>query len=682
MNKGQKSLPRFLPKADENINVVIRRGGACPDYRDWKGFIEKKVSSPGIDSLILNSWQRCSELGVDPTSDAQLKTISPNDDFENDLLLGLADRLDPSVKKFMISRKQIFAITNAQGHFVYRDGAPSAISKTEKLGFVVSADWSEKSVGTNAVGTALREGFPLQVFGREHFRASHHSFRCTASPFFSPSGQIMGCVDISSPLDVDHSQNFEMVIGVSRFFERILLQAHAKEMQAWPSAIMEKLRSENCGLFIVESTGIICGVEPRAQAILSNLCRNIMGRRVEELFDLGPLKLHQPTHCQLNEDKILVRTIRTPIIYAEVKPLWSPSGLWLGFLFTVLEPGQPNSSMSLSARRLNISQPSETLSFYLGNSPATNEVRRRVQAFAQTPSTVLITGETGTGKERIAKAIHTLGPRQTYPFVPINCGALPETLIQSELFGYAPGTFTGADRNGRPGLFEKADNGVIFLDEIGELPLRQQVNLLRVLEEKAVTRVGSHRPIPINLKVVAATNRLLEKEVQAGRFRDDLYHRLNVMVIHLSPLRERPDDIIPISKYHLERLVQEMGLPPLTLSTRTVEALLKRSWPGNVRSLVNALEYACNQYFIEPFQAIEPEHLPPVPAEESSPIVGSCPLASTEKQAIIQALEIHEGNISKAAKALGIGRNTFYAKMRRFEINKIKPDSLESSLAG
>ncbi|MDR1487910.1 MAG: sigma 54-interacting transcriptional regulator, partial [Deltaproteobacteria bacterium] len=540
MKAGQKTLPSILPKAEQNINVIIRRGGVCPDYRDWKGFIDKKIHPPEIDRLILDSWQRCSELGVDPASDAQLDTISPNDDFDNDLLLGLADRLDPSLKKFMVARNLVFAITNSQGRFVYRDGAPSAIAKTDKLGFEVSADWSEKSVGTNAVGTALREGFPLQVFGREHFRASHHTFRCTASPFFSPSGQIMGCVDISSHFEVDHSQNFEMVIGVSRFFERILLQAHAKEMQAWPSAIMEKLRSENCGQLVVESTGIICGVEPRAQAILSSRCSNLMGRRADEIFDLGPLKLFPQNHCQLNENKIIVRTIRSPVVLAEVKPLWSPSGLWLGLLLTVLEPGPPHSPMTLAARNLNVSAISQSSSFYLGDSAATCQVRRRVQAFAQTPSTILITGESGTGKERIARAIHSLGPRRGSPFVPINCGALPDTLIQSELLGYAPGAFTGADRNGRPGLFEQADGGVIFLDEIGELPMQQQVNLLRVLEEKAVTRIGSHRAVPINIKVVAATNRNLETEVDKGRFRGDLYHRLNVMVIHLSPLRERP----------------------------------------------------------------------------------------------------------------------------------------------
>jgi transcriptional regulator of acetoin/glycerol metabolism len=698
-------------------NLTIRRGGSNLDYQTWRDFIDKKNLSPNIDQIVLNSWKRSSELNVDPFAPELSVTNELFESFDKEIILTLADRLSPSMSEMIVERNHVLVISDVNGNIVYRDGALKVLNRIECSGLFPGSNWSEASVGTNAVGTALFEGIPLQVFGREHYQSCHHQLRCTAAPFFSPSGLVMGCVNLTSPLDEDHSKNLELVIGAARFFERILLQTHAKAMRGWPTAILGQLDEDAGALVVVEASGTICGVDTQAQVILGRRTGNIYGRRADEVFDLGSLKLTPPSQCSLSPNKIYVKTRTAPIVVAEVKQLWSPAGLWLGLLLNVMNPDATTSSMSQAARALSERPKRQDLEpawSFLGDSPGTVKIRSHVKAFAQTTSTVLLTGESGTGKERVARAIHAQGPRWKAPFVAVNCGALTESLIQSELFGYAPGSFTGADRKGRPGVFEQADGGVLFLDEIGELPLRQQVNLLRILEERTVTRVGGNQTIPVNVKVVAATNRDLAFEVERGAFREDLFHRLNVMVIHLPPLRDRPDDILPIAEYHLTRLLSELCLPPLSLGPETKEIFYNHNWPGNVRSLVNALEYACNQYYLVPFSQIGPEHLPSfiwpptegsdlayltarekssdslsVNAWHSGPNKGEVhpssaeskinPLAATEKQVILQALVESNYNISKAAKSLGIGRNTFYAKMKKYSINKPSDPHFHSS---
>ena len=646
--------------------LLVRPSCGEPDYQTWLRFINDGHADPGLDSVLLNSWRRCNELGVDPIADEQsVIQPSPDSQFDIDLIRDLAARLDKRLTASIKDRGQILAITDATGRFVYRDGSKDILSLTERIGLNINADWTEKSVGTNAIGTALAEGFPVQIFGCEHFKFSHQIFKCTAAPFFAPSGQIMGCVDFSSGLDTDHSQNLNLAIGLSRFFERALLQAYAQEMQSWPQIILEQanLRSGSTGgVLAVEAGGRICGADEEALSILSLRAASLVGRQADEIFDLGPLKKSMADQ-NFRDQTLVLSTLSTPVLTAQCKHLWSPSGLWLGFLLFLQIPMAPRVTLGELER-----VQTETVCTILGTSQSTQEINQQCAAFAMTPSTILITGESGTGKELVAHALHALGPRRKAPFIAVNCGALPDELIQSELFGYAPGAFTGANRKGRSGLFEESDGGVLFLDEIGELPLRHQANLLRVLEDSQVMRIGSAKPHHINVKIVAATNKDLASEVEDGRFREDLFHRLAVMVIALTPLRERPQDILPIARYHLKQLVSAMKLPPLTMSKQTEELLLNHPWPGNVRALVNAMEFACNQYFIEPFHKMEPRHLPQnLTASPSSSVHDLDKLESTE---IRRALNNFKGNISQAAKALGIGRNTLYAKIKKWNISK------------
>ena len=288
------------------------------------------------------------------------------------------------------------------------------------------------------------------------------------------------------------------------------------------------------------------------------------------------------------------------------------------------------------------------------------DLARRV---AQVDTTVLITGESGVGKERIARVIHDESARTAGPFVAINCGAVPETLLESELFGHARGSFTGAMQD-RPGLFEAANGGTLLLDEIGEVPPAMQVKLLRVLQEREVRRVGENKARPVNVRVLAATNRDLVEEIRAARFRQDLYYRLRVVEIRVPPLRERRDDILPLARTFLAATAERSGRKGLSFSPAAAHRLLRHDWPGNVRELENAVERAT---VLATHDRIDVEDLPDEVRAIADVETGRpCSLAEVERKHILAVLHASDGNRAKAAATLGIGVATLYRKLKEY----------------
>ena len=301
----------------------------------------------------------------------------------------------------------------------------------------------------------------------------------------------------------------------------------------------------------------------------------------------------------------------------------------------------------------------------LGTSAAMRRVLELVHTVAASDSTVLVTGESGTGKELVARAIHAASPRRYNPLVVVNCGALSEGILESELFGHEAGAFTGA-RARHKGKFEAAEGGTVFLDEIGEVSPKVQVELLRVLEEKVVTRLGGTAPVPVDFRVVAATNRNLQEAVREGRFREDLFWRLNVFTIELPSLRERPEDVPLLAEHFLSRFSQAMSRKAMALSPATLEALRSYPWPGNVRELQNAVERAV---VVSHGPVIEPDDLPlHVTGAPARPGPGS--LALAEKAHVQSVLDAAGWNISRAARILEVDRVTLYNKIKRYELKK------------
>lgn len=315
-----------------------------------------------------------------------------------------------------------------------------------------------------------------------------------------------------------------------------------------------------------------------------------------------------------------------------------------------------------------------TMNQIIGTSKKILSAKRMARKAARTVATVFISGESGTGKEIFAKSIHHLSPRSTGPFISVNCGAIPEGLFESELFGYEAGAFTGALQKGKPGKIELAHNGTLFLDEIGELSMPLQTKLLRVLQEREVERVGGIKKYDVNVRIIAATNRDVEKMVEEGTFREDLYYRLNIIRLHLPSLRERREDIPNLLAHFLKEICQKYELPKKVFSTEAVAHLMNNNWNGNIRELINTVEYAV---IMTENHIIEEADLPTMikedlPQEQLQ--VNPTSLEQlysqeeqTEKQVILQALRNANGNKSKAAEALGIHRSTLYRKLRKYE---------------
>ncbi|MCP4205081.1 MAG: sigma-54-dependent Fis family transcriptional regulator [bacterium] len=297
----------------------------------------------------------------------------------------------------------------------------------------------------------------------------------------------------------------------------------------------------------------------------------------------------------------------------------------------------------------------------VGDSLAMQRILDQISSISQADSTVLIKGESGTGKELVARAIHAGSPRRYGPLVVVNCGALAEGVLESELFGHEKGSFTGADER-RSGKFELADGGTIFLDEIGAVSQRVQVELLRVLEDKVVTRVGGERPVAVDFRVITATNQDLEQMVQRGAFREDLYWRINVFTIDIPPLRQRPEDVLLLAEHFLGHFARAMNRRPLKLSPAALEAVTAYSWPGNVRELQNAIERAV---VVASPPSIEVGDLP-VRVTGSTARGGSLSLSEVEKEHIRSVLESCEWNVARAARTLEVDRGTLYNKIHKY----------------
>ncbi|MGH9900430.1 MAG: sigma-54-dependent transcriptional regulator [Pyrinomonadaceae bacterium] len=322
----------------------------------------------------------------------------------------------------------------------------------------------------------------------------------------------------------------------------------------------------------------------------------------------------------------------------------------------------------------------------VGESEAIRRAVAETQRVATTEATVLLLGESGTGKELFARAVHHLSPRRDKPFVAINCAAIPETLIESELFGHERGAFTGATER-RPGKFELASGGSIFLDEIGELPLNVQGKLLRVVEEKTVDRIGGRAPVPVDVRVVSATNRDLQREAETGGFRRDLFFRLAVFPVEIPPLRERGDDVALLARHFAAQLGKELRSREAVPSEGALAALRAHRWPGNVRELENAIERAC---ILADSPVLEARDLglggPPGPAREETPAealagmdfagtlaeAAERAVAIVERSKITEALRAHDGNKTRAAEALGVSYKTLLTKIKDYDLRHAK----------
>ncbi len=435
------------------------------------------------------------------------------------------------------------------------------------------------------------------------------------------------------------------------------------------------------GLMVLEPGGVVRHLNAEAARQLRLPRHLAQGRTLGSLLDFDTMVEQVFLTGEGYVDR--ERTIATPRFQLHVLDTAVPVKAADGRVLSVVNTFREISGAHRLADRLAGSHARHTFDSIIGQSPALLATMAAARKAAAGQANVLLSGESGTGKEVFAQAIHNASARREGPFIAVNCAALPRDLIESELFGYAPGAFTGAQREGRPGKFEAASGGTIFLDEVSELPLDVQAKLLRVLQEREVVRLGSTRAVRMDARVVTASNRDLHAMVARKEFREDLYYRCHVIALTLPPLRERPADVALLATHFLARYGAALGKPVHPLPAAVLAALLQHPWPGNVRELENAMERLVNLSEGGTLDAAVLGLAPPAHATGTTTYSGATPsvdatapvrsLREAEREAIVQALRAHRFNVTRAAQSLGIAKPTLYAKLRLHGIGLERP---------
>jgi len=647
------------------------------EKKTWHGFLKTgRIDDPRLNQKIEQSWRRCLHAAVEPTKGVCEKFISVKEvAHRSEMLADLAKPIMDTLYHCVKGSEFVIVLVDQEGYILKTIGGLKELKQAEKVQFGPGADWSEESVGTNAIGTALALGHPVQVTGPEHFCETHHLWTCSAAPIRTQNGKTIGFLDISGPRERATAHQLGLIVAASRAIEdRLCLDESYGKLCDINQYLEAVLNSVSEGIIAVNGQGLITGINEVAASTLNLAPRDVIGKsiqasiqhdgRMQNFFNTKAAGFTKEEVVVKLPDSRGTRIATANPVFSEKDDARSNAGFVLTF-----PPAKKISSPSPPAKGSVVRF---TFTDVIGESSAIRQSIEKAKRVARGPSTVLILGESGTGKELFAQAIHADSDYAAGPFITFNCGAIPRELIQSDLFGYVGGAFTGARRGGCAGKFETANGGTLFLDEIGEMPLEMQISLLRILTEDAVVRVGGDKAIPIDVRIIAATNKSLFDEMSKGRFREDLYYRLNVISIAVPPLRAREDDVILLANHWLETLCRKLNRPPKSLTPEAMDLLKRYKWPGNVRELVNTIEYAVNMATGRDIAIKQlPAYLHEAPSGTGQVNAGGImTLKDLEKDAIKKALIHFDGNITKASKSLGIGRNTLYDKMNKYGIRQ------------
>lgn len=613
------------------------------------------LHGPGSDPSIARSWLRCLEdyhldpaLTMAPTVLEHGRVLESRERLQQ--VLQIAGNEMASLHQQLSGAGHAVLLTDARGVILNCVTAPAERRIFERAGLWLGADWSEACEGTNGIGTCLVERQSLTIHQDEHFRGRHTGLTCSASPVFDPHGELLAVLDVSSARHEVSRQ--------SQFHTMALVNLSAKMIEScyflryfdnqW--LLRFHLQAESVGLFsegllAFDGEGRICAVNQSALNLLGHVRGGLLGKPVEAFFD-----------CSL--DGLLGRA---SVNASASWPLRTRDGR---NLFAVLR-GQPRKVPVPLVPAPVVEKRAPLSGICLDDAALQADFRKALRVYERDVP-LLVNGETGSGKEAFAKAVHHASQRAAKAFVALNCAAIPESLIESELFGYRGGSFTGARKEGMRGKLQQADGGTLFLDEIGDMPLALQTRLLRVLEDRQVVPIGGE-PEPVNVRIISATHRNLLERVQDGSFREDLYYRLNGLEIALPALRERSDK----SQLLDFLLAEEAGGEEVQIDGPARQALLGFAWPGNVRQLRNVLRTLAalcdgGRIGLEDLPAMIRQARPMVVQAVEEP--GEHPLEDAERLALLNALEHTRWHMTHTAEQLGVSRNTLYRKLRKHGI--------------
>jgi transcriptional regulator of acetoin/glycerol metabolism len=664
----------------------------------WQRFVQDGHSPSGLSPEIARSWVRTrDQFRIDPSLRRPIQRLGP------DALRARRDADDvhrlarPILEDFarrLGLTDQVLTFFDAEGWMLSIEGRPGVIEAVSEIDFRPGACWTEAAAGTNGPGTALAEGRPVEVFASEHYVSAWQPWSCAAAPILLSGHEApVGLVDITGPWETQRREALATASAIARAVEERLGAARSVREEVLRHAF-RAAHAAGDGLVAVNGRADVLAVNdcaararvveagvlpPRVRAALQRLLASPPTERQAELTlelpDLPRLALSTILH----DGCVVGAVVRAPATRAHPVPRGRAAAR-APEAPTLPAPSRAGAERAggrpparAAAPALGAGRARYDFDGIHGEAPALRFALQQARVAAANALPVALFGESGTGKELFAHAIHAAGPRAGGPFVAVNCGSIPADLVEAELFGYHPGTFTGGRSEGKPGRFEDADGGTLFLDEVTELSGPAQTALLRVLQEREVVRLGGSGARPVDVRVIAASNRPLLEEVRAHRFRRDLYYRLSVLPIDVPPLRERGADVLLLAERFLEEAVAEVGRSGLTLSEEGRTALAAYAWPGNVRELRNVVLRAAA---VAAGSVIGPADLhfaeAASPRAEPSPPPGSLRVAleHRERDALVAALDACAWNCSRAAQQLGISRMTLYRRMARHGLER------------
>ncbi|PEQ28673.1 sigma-54-dependent Fis family transcriptional regulator [Bacillus thuringiensis] len=614
---------------------------ASPFYlHTWKKFVNEGVlDSNRINQRISESWHRCKQANVNPHMNKGQKVLSSNifreQKKKSEIFLDIALPQIQNMRKTIDELQMMALLIDPDGYVLSLSGNKQTLKRAKHINFIEGVKWTEAAVGTNAIGTALEIEEAIMISGTEHYSVVSHSWSCAAAPIHNDDGKLIGILDFSCPIEFSHPYMLGMVTSIAHAIEReCSIRVHQNELH-----LIHRF------LDVIDSDEqvVICN----HRDVIVSASKSVR----ERVTNWSRMKLEDLVHHGL-ETKLEI-------------PVYSNERM-IGKCMYLKENKQMNTYSAFTFIK-GITFPGVT-----GTSKAFQHTLEEIKLVSPTDASVYVCGETGVGKEYVARAIHENSPRKDGPFIAVNCGSLPKELMESELFGYAEGAFTGARRQGYKGKFEQANGGTLFLDEIGEVPPEMQVALLRVLQERTITPIGSSKEVPVNIRIITATHKDLLRLVEEGKFRQDLYYRLHVYPLYVPSLLERKEDIPYFIQHFCERKNWNVVFPKSICNQ-----FLQHTWPGNIRELVNVLEriYILSQgreicekqvaFLIQTMMGNQQQLELQVENKTEHALNFR---KKIQRDSMIEALQKTNGNVSLAAKLLDVPRSTFYKRMQKYKL--------------
>ncbi|ULK97217.1 sigma 54-interacting transcriptional regulator [Bradyrhizobium sp. I71] len=647
--------------------------------RAWENFLtsgDLRRENALVRGVIEESWKRSVKSGVNAHCKGSNLVASPDHLYElrlkNDDLLGSSAQTFRRVAEVLGDAATMLVITDRNGVVLDVGGDQRTIDAGHDIRLEVGAAWGETVTGTNGIGTALITGKPVHVHAAEHFSEGIKAWTCVGSPIRSPiDGSIIGIIDFSGPQAIFHRHNVALAVIAANHIELALSEKIRLERIRLLEASISRMPGMGSG------DGVVI-LDRFGRVVHHNDMASVRWRRIAQSGDLSVGNRILPSSDgRLAQD--LANALPEELQEQRIEPLLV-DGIVKGAMLVLASRPRINSAASQVSpiARAALMSAKDAI---VGCSEALMQAVEKVERAALGRTAILLEGETGVGKELFARLVHAASQKTgKEPFVAFNCGAVSKELLGGELFGHAPGAYTGATREGKSGRFEFANGGVLSLDEIGEMPLDLQPYLLRVLEERAVYRLGDNKPRPVDVRLVASTNRNLKQEVAEGRFRKDLYFRISVVKITIPPLRARLGDVEILIDHFNRQFAETYSTEPVRFEAAAMELLRRYSWPGNVRELRNLIE---NLVLMTLTGVVTPRELPEDFLEAASVLPSPGALQTRhgttgpeaeeiarfddiERRAIERAVANAGGNIAAAAEKLGLSRATLYRKLHQY----------------